>query len=128
MAEIGLIASHTGQPGGKRTGQQMTHYIADGGLFAGAATDLLALGWGIQYVDRAGRFTAAPGPDGKSPGSPGSPKSPKPPALLQVFRPAPPPAGTLSFLSGQHAFHLPRRGLLILARGPKRRRIESDIR
>ena len=34
----------------------MTHYIADGGLFAGAAADLLALGWGIQYVDRAGAF------------------------------------------------------------------------
>ena len=31
------------------------------------------------------------------------------------------------FLSGQHAFHLPRRGLLILARGPKRRRFETYI-
>ena len=38
----------------------MTHYIIEDGPFAEAATDLLALGWGIQYVDRAGRFTASP--------------------------------------------------------------------
>ena len=36
--------------------------------------------------------------------------------------PAPAPAGDFPFLSGQHAFHLARRGLLILARGPKWRR------
>ena len=56
------MPSNTGQPGGKRTGQQMTHYILEDGPFAEAPADLLALGWGIQYVDRAGRFTAAPGP------------------------------------------------------------------
>ena len=80
MESIGLMPSNTGQPGGKRTGQQMTHYIIEDGQFAEAAADLLALGWGIQYVDRAGRFTAAPGPepgpDGKSPGSPAAPKPP----------------------------------------------------
>ena len=63
MDLIGLIPSNTGQPGGKRTGQQMTHYIAEDGPFALAAADLLALGWGIKYVDRAGRFLAAPGPE-----------------------------------------------------------------
>ena len=62
MQAIGLMPSNTGQPGGGKTGQQMTHYIIDGGLFAGAAADLLALGWSIQYLDRSGRFPAAPGP------------------------------------------------------------------
>ena len=54
--------SYPGQPGGGKTGQQMTHYIIEDGLFAGAAADLLALGWSIQYLDRSGRFPAAPGP------------------------------------------------------------------
>ena len=67
MESIGLIPSNTGQPGGMRTGQQMTHYIIDGGPFAGAAANLLARGWSIQYLDRSGRFPAAPGP-GPAPG------------------------------------------------------------
>ena len=67
MESIGLMPSNTGAEGGGKTGQQMTHYIIEEGPFAEAATDLLALGWGIQYVDRAGRFTAAPGP-GPGPG------------------------------------------------------------
>lgn len=33
MEEIGLMPSNTGQPGGKRTGQQMAHYIIEGGPF-----------------------------------------------------------------------------------------------
>ncbi len=33
MAEVGLIASDTGRPGGKQTGQAMTHYIEPGGRF-----------------------------------------------------------------------------------------------
>lgn len=36
MEEIGLMPSNTGEPGGKRTGQQMTHYIIEGGLFEAA--------------------------------------------------------------------------------------------
>ena len=31
MKELGLIPSSTGNPGGKQTGQKMTHYIEDGG-------------------------------------------------------------------------------------------------
>ena len=41
MEEIGLMPSNTGEPGGKRTGQQMTHYIVEDGPFAEAASDLL---------------------------------------------------------------------------------------
>ncbi len=33
MRQIGLIPSHTGQPGGKETGQHMTHYIEEGGRY-----------------------------------------------------------------------------------------------
>lgn len=33
MLEVGLHPSDTGQPGGKETGQHMTHYIIDGGPF-----------------------------------------------------------------------------------------------
>ncbi len=36
MKEVSLIPSSTGLPGGKQTGQRMTHYIAKGGLFANA--------------------------------------------------------------------------------------------
>jgi predicted SprT family Zn-dependent metalloprotease len=33
MEEIGLMPSQTGMPGGRRTGQQMTHYVIEGGPF-----------------------------------------------------------------------------------------------
>jgi hypothetical protein len=48
MEAIGLMPSNTGRPGGKRTGQQMTHYIVDGGLFDLAADELLAAGWMVK--------------------------------------------------------------------------------
>lgn len=34
MCEVGLIPSDTGEPGGKQTGQRMTHYVEKGGRFA----------------------------------------------------------------------------------------------
>lgn len=33
MEAVGLMPSTTGQPGGKRTGQSVTHYVIEGGLF-----------------------------------------------------------------------------------------------
>src|SRR3990172_1772625 len=33
MEAIGLMPSHTGEPGGKKTGQRMTHYILPAGPF-----------------------------------------------------------------------------------------------
>ena len=33
MKELGLIPSNTGKPGGKETGQKMTHYIEEGGRY-----------------------------------------------------------------------------------------------
>jgi hypothetical protein len=33
MEEVGLVSSDTGQPGGKKTGQFMTHFVDPNGLF-----------------------------------------------------------------------------------------------
>jgi hypothetical protein len=44
----------TGQPGGKDTGQRMTHLIEPGGRFETACAAFLATGAAILYHDRAG--------------------------------------------------------------------------
>jgi hypothetical protein len=51
MRSIGLIPSDTGQVGGKDTGQRMTHYIDDGGLFNRYCTELLGTGFTLPYVE-----------------------------------------------------------------------------
>jgi hypothetical protein len=48
MEAAGLMPSHTGEPGGKRTGDRMTHYIVPGGPFDRAADELLATGWVVR--------------------------------------------------------------------------------
>lgn len=59
MLERGLIPSDTGLPGGKRTGQSMTHYIEEGGRFDVLASKLIAEGfdfaWHDPYTFRARR-------------------------------------------------------------------------
>jgi predicted SprT family Zn-dependent metalloprotease len=40
MKELGLIPSHTGRPGGKQTGQRVSHYIEPDGPFARALARL----------------------------------------------------------------------------------------
>lgn len=59
MESLGLMPSNTGQPGGKRTGQRMTHYIMDGGAFDVAASELLAKGqkvdWQSYAIDETSR-------------------------------------------------------------------------
>ncbi len=42
MDDIGLMPSDTGQPGGKRTGRNMTHYIEPGGRYERWVTDFLS--------------------------------------------------------------------------------------
>lgn len=49
MEQVGLIPSDTGAPGGKRTGQNMTHYIVAGGPFQIAAQELLATSFALQW-------------------------------------------------------------------------------
>lgn len=53
MSQIGLVPSDTGRPGGRRTGQRMTHYIRPGGPFERAADKLIAKGFALAYVERA---------------------------------------------------------------------------
>jgi hypothetical protein len=40
MAAIGLVPSHTGEPGGRRTGQRVAHFILDGGPFDRAYAEM----------------------------------------------------------------------------------------
>lgn len=40
MDSVGLVCSNTGQPGGKRTGQNMTHYVQAGGPFEKAFDEI----------------------------------------------------------------------------------------
>ena len=49
MKEIGLQPSTTGEPGGKETGQSVTHYILPAGRFADAYAELAASGFRINW-------------------------------------------------------------------------------
>jgi hypothetical protein len=52
MREIGLMPTDTGEPGGKQTGQRVTHYIVEGGPFALQWQKLEASGYTLDYQDR----------------------------------------------------------------------------
>src|SRR5580658_1727147 len=49
MKEIGLQPSTTGEPGGKETGQSVTHYILPGGPYARAYAKLKAKGFQLHW-------------------------------------------------------------------------------
>ena len=53
MVAIGLMPSDTGAPGGKQTGQHVSHYIASGGPFDQAAEQLLATGFRLNWQSLA---------------------------------------------------------------------------
>lgn len=50
MESVGLITSQTGEKGGNRTGQGMTHYIEDGGLFSVECAKLLKSGFSLNWI------------------------------------------------------------------------------
>lgn len=52
MESIGLMPSHTGQPGGKKTGERMGDYAIEGGRFLEASEQLLATGFKLDWLDR----------------------------------------------------------------------------
>jgi hypothetical protein len=52
MEERGLMPSNTGEHGGKRTGQHVSHYIIPDGPFVQATAELIAAGGEIRYIDR----------------------------------------------------------------------------
>jgi hypothetical protein len=49
MREIGLQPSHTGEEGGKETGQSMSHYILPDGRYAEAFAKLAAQGFQLHW-------------------------------------------------------------------------------
>lgn len=49
MMNCGLIPSATGEPGGKQTGQSMTHYFLEGALFDYECDKLISGGWALTY-------------------------------------------------------------------------------
>ncbi len=51
MRAVGLVASDTGAPGGREVGQQLSHYIEEGGAFARACAELVAQGFDPLYVE-----------------------------------------------------------------------------
>lgn len=75
MDEVGLAPSHTGAPGGKRTGYQMTHYIVEGGAFA-EAFEAMPKGCRLPWLcsERKGIVEGAAGTDddGAEPKKPSS--------------------------------------------------------
>lgn len=54
MESLGLMPSNTGMEGGKKTGQQMTHYIIEGGQFSKAVFELIERGFDISWYDTYG--------------------------------------------------------------------------
>ena len=52
MKEIGLQPSNTGEPGGKETGQSVSHYILPGGAYAKAYAKLAASGFELSWQSR----------------------------------------------------------------------------
>ena len=68
MEAIGLMPSHTGAPGGRRTGEKMSDYPIPGGRFLTACEELVTAEFTISWLDR---FPAAGG-ETLSPGSAGS--------------------------------------------------------
>jgi len=57
MQSIGLMPSHTGEPGGRRTGDQVADYIIKGGGFESTVTTLVKKGFVLKWMDR---YIAAP--------------------------------------------------------------------
>jgi len=53
MVVVGLMPSDTGAPGGKETGQHVSHYIMAGGPFDQAAEQLLATGFQLNWQSLA---------------------------------------------------------------------------
>ena len=52
MEAIGLMPSNTGEPGGKKVGEHMTHYIIAGGGFDHACAELLTREFTLSWLDR----------------------------------------------------------------------------
>lgn len=74
MIAIGLHPSDTGSPGGRITGQRMTHYILPGGPFQASFDRLNTKSFPWQHIART-----EPGPAGPPTRPGGEPEPPEPP-------------------------------------------------
>lgn len=52
MRSVGLVPSHTGQPGGRQTGYRMSHYVEEGGRFDVVCRELLVSGFTLRWRDK----------------------------------------------------------------------------
>lgn len=52
MESVGLMPSHTGLPGGKKTGRSISHYILPDGKFLTSCRKLVETGYFIPWLDR----------------------------------------------------------------------------
>lgn len=52
MEAVGLMPSDTGEPGGRKVGERMTHYIVAGGPFDVACAELLTREFRLSWLDR----------------------------------------------------------------------------
>ena len=52
MKEVGLQPTDTGKPGGKETGQKVTHYVIEGGAFSKAFAKLQGRGFKLRWQSR----------------------------------------------------------------------------
>ena len=69
MRDIGLIPSDTGKPGGKQTGDTVSHYIEPGGRFAHAVERLLPGGFDLTWREVTANKVSSGGVDGSDPGN-----------------------------------------------------------
>ena len=67
MRRVGLVPSHTGEAGGRETGQRMSHYIAPGETFEAAAGALVGDGYELSWASASPRLSGPAG--GRRPGA-----------------------------------------------------------
>lgn len=84
MEEVGLTPSHTGQPGGKRTGEKMADYPAPGGKFLEVADALITKDFTLSWLDR---FPPQPPSSGGGMRSPSQPRPAGSPELAPMALP-----------------------------------------
>ena len=97
MESVGLMPSHTGKPGGRKTGQQMNDYTIKGGAFEKAFKKMpksillpfkskesegMYLGDGLGLGFLGDLFTDTPEPSGSRP----SPTRPRPQPIFKPYR------------------------------------------
>lgn len=81
MKKIGLYPSNTGKPGGKETGEQMTHYIVEDASYHRAALELIKTGFALTWAEYTGEMAVA---DPDQPGLPATKPKPKPKPIGRI--------------------------------------------